>query len=49
MTFSGINAMKIGDGHNMEAVEQAWECLFSDTNVSQRRGGRRVYCSSHAE
>ena len=29
MTFSGINLLKIGDGYNMEAIEQAWECLFS--------------------
>ena len=49
MTFSSVNPVKIGDGHNMEAVEQAGECLFSDTKVSQMRGGRRVYCSSHCE
>ena len=49
MTFSSVNPVKIGDGHNMEAVEQAGECLFSDTKVSQMRGGRRVYCSSHSE
>ena len=46
MTFSSVNPMKVGDGHNMKAVEQAGECLFSDTKVSQMRGGRRVYCSS---
>ena len=29
MTFDGsVNPVKIGDGHNMEAVEQAGECLF---------------------
>ena len=44
MTFSSVNPVKIGDGHNMEAVEQAGECLFFDTKVSQMRGGRRVYC-----
>ena len=49
MTFSSVNPMKVGDGHNMKAVEQAGECLFSDTKVSQMRGGRRVYCSSHSE
>ena len=49
MTFSSVNPVKIGDGHNMEAVEQAGECLFSDTKVSQMRGGRRVDCSSHSE
>ena len=49
MTFSSVNPVKIGDGHNMEAVEQAGECLFSDTKVSQMRDGRRVYCSSHSE
>ena len=49
MTFSSVNPVKIGDGHNMEAVEQAGECLFSDTKVSQMRGGRRVYCTSHSE
>ena len=42
MTFSSVNPVKIGDGHNMEAIEQAGECLFSDTKVSQMRGGRRV-------
>ena len=25
MTFSSVNPVKIGDGHNMEAVEQAGE------------------------
>ena len=35
MTFSSVDPVKIGDGHNMEAVEQAGECLFSDTKVSQ--------------
>ena len=30
MTFSSVNPMKVGDGHNMKAVEQAGECLFSD-------------------
>ena len=49
MTFSSVNPTKVGDGHNMKAVEQAGECLFSDTKVSQMRGGRRVYCSSHSE
>ena len=49
MTFSSVNPVKVGDGHNMEAVDQAGECLFSDTKVSQMRGGRRVYCSSHSE
>ena len=38
-----------GPANNMKAVEQAGECLFSDTKVSQMRGGRRVYCSSHSE
>ena len=38
MTFSSVNPMKVGDGHNMmKAVEQAGECLFSDTKVSQMR------------
>ena len=49
MTFSSVNLMKVGDGHNMKAVEHAGECLFSDTKVSQMRGGRRVYGSSHSE
>ena len=49
MTFSSVNPMKVGDGHNMKAVEQAGECLFSETKVSQMRGSRRVYCSSHSE
>ena len=49
MMFSSVNPVKIGDGHNMEAVEQTGECLFPDTKVSQMRGGRRVYCSSHSE
>ena len=36
MAFSSVNpGVKIGDGHNMEAVEQAGECLFPDTKVSQ--------------
>ena len=43
MTFSSVNPVKIGDGHNMEAVEQAGECLFPDTKVSQMRGGRRAF------
>ena len=43
MTFSSVKPMKAGDGHNRKAVEQAGECLFSDTKVSQMRGGRRGF------
>ena len=38
MTFSSMNPVKMGDGHNMEAVEQAGD--FFDTKVSQMRGCR---------
>ena len=31
MTFCSVNPVKFGDGHNMEAVEQAGECLFAQT------------------
>ena len=33
MTFSSVNPVKIGDGHDMEAVEQAGEQLVCPCTV----------------
>ena len=39
MTFSSVNPGKIGDGHNMEAVEQAGEWLFPDQTIEPSDAG----------